>query len=380
MFSYWEKESFFRYHHIVVGAGITGLSTAIELKERDPEKSVLVLERGFFTTGASSKNAGFACMGSVSELVEDLKTMKHEDVFKLFEWRKRGLEKLRNRLGDSKIGYTENGSYEIINEKETDSLDKIDFLNQMLSPLTCKNPFELSNKSAPDFGFNKNHVKHIIENKCEGELHTGKMMRTLTEKAIECGVEIKTGAEVLGFEDVGNQVVVKIKVPFSDEIIEIGSATLVICTNSFTKTLLPDEDIQPGRGQVLITHPIANLPFKGIFHFDKGYYYFREIDGRVLFGGGRNLDFDGETTTNFGISESIQNMLEKKLKEIILPGIDFSIDQRWSGIMAFGKDKFPIVKALSGRVFGAFRLGGMGVALGSEIAGQVASLVWNEGY
>ncbi|MEO6135087.1 MAG: FAD-dependent oxidoreductase [Ginsengibacter sp.] len=380
MFSYWEKESFLHYHHVVVGAGITGLSTAIELKENDPEKSVLVLERGFFTTGASSKNAGFACMGSVSELAEDLKTMKHEDVFKLFEWRKRGLEKLRSRLGDKNIGYEENGSYEIINENEIESLDKVDFLNQMLRPITGKDPFELSNKNASDFGFNKNNVKHIIENKCEGELHTGKMMRALTDKAIQCGVEIKTGAEVLGFDDVGNEVVVKIKIPFSDEIIELRSATLVISTNSFTKTLLPDEDIQPGRGQVLITHPIAKLPFKGIFHFDKGYYYFREIDGRVLFGGGRNLDFDGETTTTFGISESIQNMLEKKLKEIILPEIDFSIDQRWSGIMAFGKDKFPIVKALSGRVFGAFRLGGMGVALGSEIAGQVASLVWEEGH
>ena len=380
MFSYWEKESFLRYHHIVIGAGITGLSTAIELKDRNPEKSVLVLERGFFTTGASSKNAGFACMGSVSELVEDLRTMKQEDVFKLFEWRKKGLEKLRNRLGDKNIGYRENGSYEIINDDEVDPTNNIQFLNTMFTPATGKAPFKISDKNASDFGFNKKYVKHIIENTCEGELHAGKMMRALTDKAIQCGIEIKTGAEVTGFEEERDEIVAKIKIPFSNENIELRSATLVICTNSFTKSLLPFEDVQPGRGQVLITHPIVNLPFKGIFHFDKGYYYFREIDGRVLFGGGRNLDFDGENTPAFGISDRLQNALEKKLKEIILPKTDFTIDQRWSGIMAFGKDKFPIVKAVSDRVFGAFRLGGMGVALGSEVASQVASLVWQKGH
>ena len=53
----------------------------------------------------------------------------------------------------------------------------------------------------------------------------------------------------------------------------------------------------------------------------------------------------------------------------------FQVAQRWSGIMAFGKTKYPIVKAFSPRVFGAFRMGGMGVALGSRTAQQVVELI-----
>ena len=72
MFSYWEQQSFFNYDYIIIGAGITGLSTAIELKERQPKATVLVLERGILPTGASTKNAGFACMCSDTELLADL--------------------------------------------------------------------------------------------------------------------------------------------------------------------------------------------------------------------------------------------------------------------------------------------------------------------
>ena len=111
MLSYWEQQSFTRYDHIVAGAGIVGLSAAIELKDRYPTARVVVLERGLLPTGASSRNAGFACMGSVTELLDDLQNTDESEVYALYEWRKRGLERLRARLGDATIGYTERGSY-----------------------------------------------------------------------------------------------------------------------------------------------------------------------------------------------------------------------------------------------------------------------------
>jgi len=48
------------YDLIVVGAGFTGLSTAIHFKKHHKKANVLVLDRGIFPSGASSKNAGFA--------------------------------------------------------------------------------------------------------------------------------------------------------------------------------------------------------------------------------------------------------------------------------------------------------------------------------
>ena len=191
---------------------------------------------------------------------------------------------------------------------------------------------------------------------------------------MKCGVEVKTGAEVKTYEESDKHVYVSVKDPYRNEILLLHAGKLCICTNAFTKHLLPDEDIIPGRGQVLITQPIHGLKFKGIFHFDEGFYYFREIDGRVLLGGGRNLDFGGEVPAAVGVGQTIQLQLERILHEVILPDIDYHIAQRWSGIMAFGNSKQPIVKSVSPKVSGAFRMGGMGVALGSQIAMRLADI------
>jgi len=374
MFSYWEQQSFSHYDHIVVGAGIVGMCAAIGLRGRYPQSSVLVLERGLLPTGASTRNAGFACMGSATELLDDLQHASEAEVVGLFAARKKGLERLRSMLGDNKIGYRENGGYELISEQETGALDKLDYLNALLRPITGKDAFRPASDRINEFGFAGAYSKGLIENTCEGELNSGMMMRALIDMAAQCGVEVKTGADVLGFEEDEKRVFVRVKDPFRDEVWLLTCNTLSICTNAFAKQLLPDVDVTPGRGQVLVTQPIPGLKFKGIYHFDKGYYYFREIDGRVLFGGGRNLDFETENTTDFALNSLIQIDLEQKLADIILRGMQFQVAQRWAGIMAFGPNKYPIVKAFSPRVFGAFRMGGMGVALGSETAAQLVGL------
>ncbi|MEI8278949.1 MAG: FAD-dependent oxidoreductase [Bacteroidota bacterium] len=373
MFSYWEEQSFSYYDHIVIGAGVVGLSTAIEIKEKYPAASVLVLERGLLPTGASTRNAGFACMGSLTELLDDLNTMSEDEVVRLFQMRKAGLERLRSRLGDHNIGYAANGSYELISEPELPALEHMDRLNKLLQPITAKPAYRMASDKTTPFGFAPTFTKALIENTCEGELNSGKMMRALTNFAILKGIEIKTGSVVSRFDEEEKQMVIHVRNPFRHEDWILRSGTLTVCTNAYVKQLLPDENIIPGRGQVLVTTPIPGLKFKGVYHFDKGYYYFREIDGRVLLGGGRNLDFKGEATTDLGVTPLIQNDLEQKLREVIIPGVDFKIEKRWAGTMAFGDTKFPIVKAFTQRLYGVFRMGGMGVALGSEVARQLVA-------
>jgi gamma-glutamylputrescine oxidase len=375
MFSYWEKASFYRYDHVVVGAGIVGLSHALELRDRFPATRIMVLERGLLPTGASTRNAGFACMGSASELLDDLQTNSEAEVLALFAARKKGLEKLRARTGDARIGYRADGGYELISDREADVCGKLDMLNDLLRDVTGGPAFKMAGEKIAEFGFAGGYDKALIENTCEAGLDTGMLVRTLMDLATECGIEVKTGADVVSFEEDANEVFVMVRDPFAGAEVRFSSGTLSLCTNAFTKQLLPDVDVIPGRGQVVVTDPIPGLRFKGIFHFDRGYYYFREIDGRVLFGGGRNLDFEGERTTEMGLNERIQADLDEKLANIILPGQSYEIAMRWSGIMAFGETKKPIVRSFGQRVFGAFRMGGMGVALGSTSAAELADLI-----
>src|SRR5690606_4122878 len=179
----------------------------------------------------------------------------------------------------------------------------------------------------------------------------------LKEYALHAGIEIKTGATVTHIEDSG-------QIWLTDgvrlEQVALSCKKIFVCTNAFTPSLLPHYDLKPGRGQVLLTEPIPNLSLRGIFHFDEAYYYFRELEGRVLSGGGRIQDFVGETTNEIALNAAIQQDMELKLNTLILPGKNIRIDMRWAGIMAFGKSKQPVVEHLGGQLFGAFRMGGMG--------------------
>jgi hypothetical protein len=51
---------------------------------------------------------------------------------------------------------------------------------------------------------------------------------------------------------------------------------------------------------------------------DRAIIIYRNIGDRILLGGGRNLDFDVENTTEFAQTEIVQNKLEELLK-VILP-------------------------------------------------------------
>ncbi|HEY0091217.1 MAG TPA: FAD-dependent oxidoreductase, partial [Flavobacterium sp.] len=174
--------------------------------------------------------------------------------------------------------------------------------------------------------------------------------------------------EVTAFVDTGNNV----EIQLSDFNFKTGK--VLFANNGFASTLT-GADVKPARAQVLITEPIPGLRLKGTFHLDKGYYYFRNFEDRILLGGGRNLDFAGETTTDFGHTDLIQNRLQQLLKEVILPDVDVKIAHRWSGIMGMGPQKNPIVRQLSNNVFCGVRLGGMGVAIGSLVGTEMANLV-----
>lgn len=96
-----------------------------------------------------------------------------------------------------------------------------------------------------------------------------------------------------------------------------------------------------------------------------------------MFGGGRNIDFEKESTLQFGLNITIQDKLIGYLQNLILPTIDFEIDKQWCGIMAFGNDKSPIVTSVNIHIYIGARLNGMGVALGSNIGKQLADMMLN---
>ncbi|MDF2436707.1 MAG: FAD-dependent oxidoreductase [Bacteroidota bacterium] len=369
--SFWEYDTFFSNVDVaVIGSGIVGLNAAISLKQKQKKLKIIVLERGILPMGASSKNAGFACFGSPSELLDDLTKYPEDEVFTTVEKRWKGLERLRSNLGDKTIDFHNWGGYEIFNsEPEFDRCrEKLDYLNKNLSSLIGKRSiYKVTDDKIAAFGLT--NIRHMILNSAEGQIDTGKMISALISKARLLGIEIINGFEVSSADDDGTKVEI-----LSVSGIRFSCKKMIVATNGFAKHLLPDYPVQPARAQVLITTPIEGLKLKGTFHYDSGFYYFRNIGNRVLLGGGRNLDFKTEETTSFGLTALVQEKLEDLLKNVILPKQRFEIERRWSGIMGVGPAKKSIVKEVSKNVFCAVRMGGMGVAIGSLVGEEVAEL------
>ncbi len=366
--SYWEIKSWLtNIDYTVVGSGIVGLNCALQLKTRFPKAKILILEKGTLPQGASTKNAGFACFGSLSEIIDDLNNHSETEVLELVKKRVEGLKLLRHSLGDETINYKELGGYELFSKNNEafyqHCISQKDVINRLLKPIFNDVVFNLKENL-----FNFENIENLCGfNRFEGQIDTGKMMESLLLKVSSKGIKILNNITVESFSE-GND-----SVKLKTNAFEMSTSKLLIATNGFASQLL-GETVSPARAQVLITKPIKNLHIKGTFHLDEGYYYFRNIDDRILFGGGRNLDFEGEETTELAQTSLIQNKLESLLKQTILPNTPFEIEHRWSGIMGVGNKKKAIVKQISNNVFCGVRLGGMGVAIGSLVGKELAEL------
>jgi gamma-glutamylputrescine oxidase len=372
--SYWEIKQYLQnIDLLVIGSGIVGLTTAIFYKKRYPKKRVLIVEKGILPSGASTKNAGFACFGSPSEILSDLGNSSEQEVYNLIEKRLSGLRELRSLVGDINLDYEACGGFEIFRPEDENLYNKcLAFIpeanKQLEARLRLKNTYSTVDNRIYEFGFTS--VEHLIVNHHEGAIDTGNMMNALVALANNLGVILLNGMEVMEFTDTVNSV----HVQFTNGL-ALNCKKMHVATNGFASRILPNLDVKPARAQVLITSEIDSLKMKGTFHMNEGFYYFRNVGKRVLFGGGRDLDIAAQTHDSLEVTNQIQNKLDQFLKSMILPSSEYKIEHRWAGVMGVGKTKNTIVKQLSDNVSCAVRLGGMGVAIGTSIGKESAQLI-----
>ena len=367
LISYWEKEIKGQvFDFSIIGAGFTGLFSALFLKEKYPDSSIIVIDRTFPPSGASTKNAGFSCFGSVSEILDDLQNESSDVVYSRVFERIRGIKLISHLFHPSELDYQNHGGYEIFKNEDQDiysnCVENIDSINKRLKSEYNQVVFRITPNH---FGFNTKYP--LISNPLEGQLNPYKLWNALYKRLISLGVLFQLD-EIMDVES-------ETQVSLHSKRFQYRASKLIIATNAFTRKLIKNENVFPRRGQVLITKPINGLKIRGVFHYDMGYVYFRNVKNSLLIGGGRNIDFKSEETDEFRNTDKIIDYLKNILKETIIPNTQFEVDHCWSGIMGFGADneKDYIVKQLSENAVEAVRLGGMGVALAPVLAKKMVN-------
>lgn len=365
--SYWEQTTFLRSADvIIVGAGLTGLQAALALKKHHPQRDVLVVERAAVPRGASTRNAGFACFGGPTELLADWDAYGPEDCLTTVKQRFAGIQALETNFGHRPINWEKHGGYEVIDDPATEARvrARLPELNKLLEEATGL---------AATWSIVPGHNKlFTLYNPLEGQLHPGKLVQLLVSSCQAAGVRFMFGTKVTAISEGRVETA-----GFGP----LRGKEILLTVNAFARELLPadfPDQIRPVRNQILLSRKLPELNIKGCYHYHEGYVYFRNVgQDRLLIGGARHLAGAFSETDVFGTNEAIEAQLVRYLQawypEMGLRVADFP--HKWSGIIAQGDGKTPVLRRTETGVLVAGRLAGMGVALSAALAKRAVALL-----
>lgn len=371
--SFWERDRAERVTDLLlVGGGFAACHLARSIKEKAPSLSVRILEAGTHSLGASRKNAGNLCYGSPSEILDDIDRYGKEWALETVRMRWEGMQKIRSLVDEERVELQDFGGYEVFRDEEEKGFveERIGELNEELGAIFGNAPFHpLSGKECSRMGFRGMHGGVRILG--EAGVNPFLLHEAMREKFGPLGVIYESGRRVCNLREEADRVLLNIE----GEQDPMVARQVVVACNGYAQRLIPDLEIVPARGQVLVTEPLSDLPFRGNFHMERGDFYFRNVGDRVLFGGGRALDKESEGTDEAGLNPTIRDTLDRILREELLPGKHPQVAHRWSGIMGFTKNKRPILDFYSDRIGVVGGFSGMGVALTAEFGAKMAEKV-----
>ena len=366
--SFWEKGTWpTNFDVVIIGAGFTGLYTALYIKQCLSHLNVMVMDRGGMTLGASSRNAGFVCFGSPTEILSDIETMGEEATVDLIRERYIGTQAIK-MIFKHNVELAFNGGSEVFREGSSRpsglDMSELQLVNRLIERATgLRNGYREVDPSESGL----KQVSSILHTPYEGVVNPAKMLKSLTKRVEAMGVRVCHRLSYTGH--VGDDDGV-IRIETSEG--RICANHLIFCTNALGMDASNGFDVRPGKNQVYVTNELSHN-LKGTYHMDAGYIYFRGVDRRILIGGGRHLKLENDDALIF--SEEIESYLMEILNTHVETNDTISFEHAWMGHIGIGALKSPIVKKISQNVYVGLRMGGMGVALAPAVGHQLSDLL-----
>jgi glycine/D-amino acid oxidase-like deaminating enzyme len=349
---------------VVVGGGFTGLWAAIQAKEDDPSRDVVLLDRGRFGVAASGRNGGFVSPSLTHGLAQGLACWPDEvaTLERLGAENLAGLEASLERYGIEADYHVPGEITMALSEHQLDAVRDayelhrahgvpVTYLDREAARARVVSPRYLAGFHDPTVGL----------------VDPGRLVWGLADAAERLGVRLHEDTAVTGFDDEDGRVRVR------TEWGSVRAERVVLGTGAFRGLLrrlalytLPVYD------HVLMSEPLNAAQLGAVAWegreglTDAGnqfHYYRRTLDDRVLFGGyDANYHFPGRIDPRLEQSAS-HELLARHFLEIFpqLDGIRFT--HRWAGVIDTTSRFTPVFgTALGGRLAYAVGYTGLGVA------------------
>ena len=342
---------------VIVGGGITGITLAWTLVERGA--AVALFDSGPIAGSASGRNAGFLLAAPAEPYQEMVAFWGHPGARAMLETGRRNHERIRSIIETLGIDcdYRAGGSLRLTltdeeSEEHRASMAMLRADGFAMHEVAVNDVLPEGTADAFQAGF-------VMPE--DGEFHPIKFLYGLTRASLQQGARIFSHSPVLSARWEAGLWHVRAGQGIA------RARTLVLATNAYAPQLCPQLSpiLVPRRGQMLATAPldreVASVPTYA--HY--GYRYWRQTpDRRLVIGGWRDLDPDGEVGYDVAPTEKIQAAIEEGLKSLVPEGAP--IEHRWAGTMGFARDGRPLVGWLDAQHHVAICAGytghGMGMA------------------
>lgn len=364
---------------LIVGAGYTGLWSAIHLKEARPDVDVMIVDAVGPGFGASGRNGGW-CSGLFPVELDSLEnlhgraatvTMQRaamaavDDVGAFVarhsidcDWEKSGTLTVatnhvqRNRLLAS------------IDMHRAYGFDDDDI--RLIDSVELGTRVKVANALGATFS------PHCAV------VHPMKLVNGLVRHATNVGIRIMTGCDVKGIDEDG------VVAHHNGAAIRINARWVVRATEGYTPRLSGEaREVIPLYSYMVATEPLSDDAWRDI-GWDRREtlaegrlmvtYAQRTADGRIIFGGrGAGYRFASRIKSSFDSSAVVRRRIESTLHELFPGAADAAITHHWGGPLAVPRDWHPSVNIdVAARRIRAGGYVGDGVAL-SHIAGRTVA-------
>jgi glycine/D-amino acid oxidase-like deaminating enzyme len=334
----------------IVGGGYTGLWTALALRERDPARSVTVLEAEICGHGPSGRNGGFV-HGYWAALAGVLPVLGVEESFRLAEAGEQvvpGVREFCERRGED-VWLHERGTLMVSAARAQDAAIE----DAVAAAARVGRPDEAVALSAEEVArrCGSPAFRHGVFFRDGATVHPGLLVRALRRAALDAGVVIHERAPVLRVSAGSPN---RVETPEGT----LRARDVVLAVNAVLTGWRPASKHLTNFGSyVVLTEPAPGLleeigwtGREAIMDGRMFLHYFRTTDdGRVLMGSGSGpIGFGGRVDERFSRDLPTAARAEAGLRRL-LPGLDGArVERAWGGPIDVSADHLPFFRTKPG--------------------------------